>query len=145
MLEEFQDEIPGFAGLQPKIRAWIEDSKLDLETIRMRIYEHILAAQGLLDAEGMEIGDADTRRVGDAISTAWNALECLLDDLPVTRESIERIDDYLGQIELCYDAYRILLTRLRPLLTAEEVEHYLAQAKKTIAQEFTRDWEPSNL
>ena len=131
MLELFKDEIPKLNELMVVVRQMILNEKCSLEEIRDEIADHI--------SEHKEIDPDDQDSIGEASSTAHNAIDNLIDDLEVNEPNFKRIRDYITSYH-SYNGFNKSISDFGSYLTDTERNHLIENGKDIFVSELTEDW-----
>ncbi len=142
----FWEGIPNREELEAKIRQWLDEGA-DLKSIREGIYDHIMENEEsfaeFLRAEGEQPreGEDEENWVGNkAMNKADELVSGLIENLPVTKENQERLLDYIQGYH-DFNAYDRLLSDFLPLMTDEQIQKILKEAKRIFIPEVTKEWE----
>lgn len=84
------EDVPAWDQLQPKLRKWLRDPKLDLSLIRKWIFAHIL--EHLIDEVGEESDDVAC----EAMNRAFSVVDGLIENLPVDEINCQRLKAYIN-------------------------------------------------
>jgi hypothetical protein len=131
----FSEDVPAWERLEPQLREWLGDSKLELDDIRERIFEYI-QEQLNHGKFGEEWADAES----EAMNRAFSVVDGLIENLPVDEVNCQRLKAYIKEMD-CLAAYDRLLTDYRGFLSVEEHKQILAKGKRCFVPEVTADWE----
>lgn len=131
MLEPFHKEIPEIDKLVATLQKKIASPKYSLEDIKDVIYDHISAHKEL---------DAQTD-YDKAESTAFNAVNSLIDDLEVNLNNYKRLKEYLSACH-SYNGFNRLIFDFQMFLTKRELLHLIDHGTTIFGADKTRNWKP---
>ena len=131
MLELFKVEIPETDKLVVLIKKKIDNPKYTLEDIKDVIYDHI--------SEHKELNKkADYDK---AESTAFNAVNNLMDDLEVNITNYKRIKEYLLSYH-SYNGFNRLIIDFQMFLNKRELLHLIDHGTIIFGSDKTEHWKP---
>jgi len=131
MLELFKREIPEIDKLKLLIQKMLNRKKCTLEDIKEAIHDHI-----------SEHEDLDTPEDYDrAESTAFHAVDNLIDDLDVNVTNYNRLKDYLSSYH-SFSGFNRLVLDFQMFLTKRELLHLIDHGRIIFGTEKTRHWKP---
>ena len=131
MLELFKGEIPEIDKLVVLIQKKIDSPKYTLEDIKDVIYDHI--------SEHKELDDQDD--YDEAESTAFNAVNKLIDDLEVNVTNYKRIKKYISSYH-SYNGFNRLIVDFQMFLTKKELLDLIDQGIRIFGSDITEHWKP---
>jgi hypothetical protein len=131
MLELFKGKIPEIDKLVVLIQKKINSPKYTLEDIKDVIYDHI-SAHKKLNAQA----DSDK-----AESTAFNAVNNLIDDLEVNITNHKRIKEYLLSYH-SYNGFNRLIIDFQMFLNKRELLHLIDHGTIIFGADKTEHWKP---
>ena len=131
MLELFKGEIPEIDKLVVLIQKKIDSPKYTLEDIKEVIYDHISEHKKLDD-------QADYDK---AESTAFNAVNNLIDDLEVNVTNYKRIKKYISSYH-SYNGFNRLIVDFQMFLNKKELLRLIDQGIRIFGSDITEHWKP---
>ena len=131
MLELFKGEIPEIDKLVVLIQKKIDSPKYTLEDIKGVIYDHI--------SEHKELDDQDD--YDKAESTAFNAVNNLIDDLEVNVTNYKRIKKYISFYH-SYNGFNRLIVDFQMFLNKKELLRLIDQGIRIFGSDITEHWKP---
>ena len=131
MLDIFKDEIPQLAKLTTTINQMLLNPKYSLEDIRETIRDHIV------DLEVIDLQNDE--KIGDADSTAFNAVDTLIQELEENDTNCNRIKDYITGYR-SYHGFNRLVVDFQDFLTDIERKHLIAEGKRIFRSDITEHW-----
>jgi hypothetical protein len=131
MLELFKGEIPEIDKLVVFIKKKIDSPKYSLEDIKDVIHDHISEHKKLYNKV-----DYDKEE-----STAFNALNNLIDDLEVNVTNYKRIKEYLLSYH-SYNGFNRLIIDFQMFLNKRELLHLIDHGTIIFGSDKTEHWKP---
>jgi hypothetical protein len=131
MFELFKGEIPEKDKLVVLIQKKIDSPKYALEDIKDVIYDHISAHKELDDQTDYD----------KAESTAFNAVNNLIDDLEVNITNYKRIKEYLLSCH-SYNGFNRLIIDFQMFLNKRELLHLIDHGTIIFGADKTKHWKP---
>jgi len=131
MLELFKGEIPEIDKLVGFIKKKIDSPKYSLEDIKDVIHDHISEHKKLYNKV-----DYDKEE-----STAFNALNNLIDDLEVNVTNYKRIKEYLLSYH-SYNGFNRLIIDFQMFLNKRELLHLIDHGTIIFGSDKTEHWKP---
>jgi hypothetical protein len=131
MLELFKEKIPEIDKLVVLVQKKINSPKYTLEDIKDVIYDHI--------SEHKELNkkiDHDK-----AESTAFNAVNNLIDDLEVNVTNYKRIKKYISSYH-SYNGFNRLIVDFQMFLNKREILHLMDHGTIIFGADKTKHWKP---
>lgn len=131
MLELFKREIPEIDKLKILIQKMLNKKKCTLEDIKEAIHDHI-----------SEHEDLDTPEDYDRVeSTAFNAVDNLINDLDVNVTNYNRLQNYLSLYH-SFSGFNRLVLDFQMFLTKRELLHLIDHGRIIFGADKTRHWKP---
>jgi hypothetical protein len=131
MLELFKGKIPEIDKLIVLIQKKVDSPKYTLEDIKEVIYDHISGHKRLDDQ-----ADYDKTE-----STAFNAVNNLIDDLEVNMTNYKRIKEYLLSYH-SYNGFNRLIIDFQMFLNKRELLHLINHGTIIFGANKTEHWKP---
>lgn len=129
MFESFKEEIPEIDKLVVLIQKKIGNTRYSLEDIKDMIYDHISAHREL----------DNTADYNKAESIAFNAVNCLIDDLEVNMTNYKRIKEYLLSYH-SYNGFNRLIFDFQMFLNKRELLHLIDHGIVIFGSDKTKNW-----
>ena len=131
MLELFKGEIPEIDKLVVLIKKKIDNPKYSLEDIKDVIHDHISEHKKLYNKVDYNKEE----------STAFNALNNLIDDLEVNVTNYKRIKEYLLSYH-SYNGFNRLIIDFQMFLNKRELLHLIDHGTIIFGSDKTEHWKP---
>ena len=131
MLELFKGKIPEIDKLVVLIQKKIDNPKCTLEDVKDVIYDHI--------SEHKELNNQTD--YDKAESTAFNAVNNLIDDLEVNVTNYKRIKEYLLSYH-SYNGFNRLVIDFQMFLNKRELLHLIDHGTIIFGSDKTEHWKP---
>jgi hypothetical protein len=131
MFELFKGEIPEIDKLVVLIQKKIDSPKYTLENIKDVIYDHISAHKKLDDQDDYN----------KAESTAFNAVNNLIDDLEVNVTNYKRIKKYISSYH-SYNGFNRLIVDFQMFLNKKELLRLIDHGIIIFGSDITGHWKP---
>jgi len=131
MLRLFKEEIPEIDKLVALIKKKIGNTRCSLEDIKDVIYDHISHHKELKKPDDYD----------KAESTAFHAVNNLIDDLEVNVTNYKRIKEYISSCH-SYNAFNRLIFDFQMFLNKRELLHLIDHGTIIFGADKTRNWKP---
>ena len=132
MLEMFKDEIPKLAELVVEIEDMISDPDKSLEDIREAILEHITVQSNMTDD--------DYESMGEASSTAYGAIDVLIDQLEENELNAKRLLEYLASYH-SYPGFNRVIMSFDKYIPRGQRNRLLKEGKRIFIKKLTKHWQ----
>jgi len=128
MRSVFSDNIPKWPEFAPKLRTALADHRRGLEEIAELISDHIRECQ-----------QDDCDECDDAWTTAFGAVEGIIEQLPVDDTNLKRLLDYIQSVD-SFNAYDRLLTDFSHLMADETRSDLAKKGDQIFVPEAVSHW-----
>ena len=131
MLDSFRDEIPNVDDLVAVIKEMIHDPQYSLEDVREKIVDHVSDHKGI-HADNDE-------KLSEVNSTAYNAIDDLIEELQEDEINCKRIRDYISSYH-SYSGFNRIIIDFKDFMTDKERRQLVDDGKRIFVSEITEHW-----